>query len=191
VPIAHALLSGGIDVMELVLRTPAAEHALASISSYVPSILIGAGTVLSSHQVTRAVAAGARFLVSPGTNPTVVRHAQAAGIPIIPGVATATEIEVALGLGLTHLKFFPAVPMGGAKTLQALSAPYLNVRWMPTGGVSPANMEDFFRLKKQVFAVGGAWLVPRDALAAGDYARVEALAREARQAVKALQQGKR
>lgn len=190
VPVAHALLAGGIDVMELVLRTPAAERALALVASHVPRMLVGAGTVLTIAQAGGAAVAGARFLVAPGTNPTIVKHAHAAGLPILPGVATATEVEAAFALGLTRLKFFPAVPMGGAKTLGALSAPYPHARWMPTGGVSPANLEDFFRLK-QVFAAGGAWVVPRDALAARDYARVEALAREATQAVKALRSDSR
>ena len=178
VPVAKALLAGGLDVMELVLRTPQAEDSLKAIAESVPDMLVGAGTVLSVEQAERAVSAGARFLVAPGTNPKVVKWATGKGVLIVPGVATATEVEAALDLGLTHLKFFPAEANGGAKTLKALGAPYASVRWMPTGGLTEANMSSYLELKS-VFAVGGSWLVPGKALEAGDYEAVEKLTRAA------------
>jgi len=183
-PAARALLAGGLDVMELVLRTPQAEEGLRIIAAEVDGMCVGAGTVLSTDQAARAVAAGARFLVAPGTNPRVVRWAAAESVPMVPGVATASEVETARELGLTHLKFFPAETSGGAKALKALGAPYADVRWMPTGGLTQSNMTQYLALPS-VFAVGGSWLVPAAALKAKDFAAVEALARAATQAVAA------
>ena len=181
-PVARALLAGGLDVMELVLRTPAAEESLRTIAANVPEMLVGAGTVLSTEQAERAVGAGARFLVSPGTNPKVVGWSTARGVPIVPGVATATEVEAALELGLTHLKLFPAEAVGGAKLLKALAGPYQHVMFMPTGGVTQTNMHDYLGLPS-VFCCGGTWLVPADAVAHQDYAAVETLTRAAVQAL--------
>ena len=187
VPVAKALLAGGLDVLELVLRSDAAELSLERIADELDGLmLVGAGTVLSVAQAERAVRRGARFLVSPGTNPRVVRWAtgegvgSGGGVPIVPGVASATEVEAAMGLGLTHVKFFPAEANGGAKALKALAGPYghTGLRWMPTGGVSVDNMQGYLS-QPQVFAVGGSWLVPADALKARDYAAIEALARAA------------
>jgi len=178
-PVAKALLKGGLDVMELVLRTAAAEEALKNIASAVgDAMLVGAGTILSIAQAERAVAAGARFLVAPGTNPKVVQWAKKHHIPMVPGVQTATEVESALELGATHLKFFPAEVAGGTKMLKALSAPYGGVRWMPTGGVTEANMGSYLSLPS-VFAVGGSWLVPPAALQKKDFGQIEELARSA------------
>ena len=148
VPAARALLAGGLDVMELVLRTDAAEAALERISREVPAMLVGAGTVLSTAQAERAVGLGAQFLVSPGTNAHVVKSAHLLGCPIVPGVSTASEVEVAMGLGLDHLKFFPAEAAGGTATLKALSGPYRNVHWMPTGGISLASLPNYLTLKQ-------------------------------------------
>ncbi|EOD38167.1 hypothetical protein EMIHUDRAFT_62877 [Emiliania huxleyi CCMP1516] len=202
-PVARALLRGGVDVMELVLRTPSAMQALRLIASKVPEMAVGAGTVLSAEQAEQAVAAGASFLVSPGTaaisthlttshhtsstNPRVVEWATQRGVPIVPGCATASEIEAALELGLTHLKFFPAearsaaAEIGGAAALKALGGPYKDVRFMPTGGVTQANLPSYLSLPG-VFAAGGTWLVPAEAVAKRDWAAVEALTRAAVQA---------
>ena len=177
-PVARALLAGGLDVMELVLRSPAAEEALGIIASRVGEMLVGAGTVLSVEQAERSVAAGAKFLVAPGTNPKICQWAKANDVLMVPGVATATEVENAMGMGLTHLKFFPAEANGGAKMLKALSAPYSSIKWMPTGGVTEAIMPDYLALPS-VFAVGGSWLVPAKALALKDYAAITALTRAA------------
>mmetsp|Transcript_23382 Transcript_23382/g.68246 ORF Transcript_23382/g.68246 Transcript_23382/m.68246 type:complete len:275 (-) Transcript_23382:1942-2766(-) len=177
-PVARALLRGGVDVMELVLRTPSAMQALRLIASKVPEMAVGAGTVLSAEQAEQAVAAGASFLVSPGTNPRVVEWATQRGVPIVPGCATASEIEAALELGLTHLKFFPAEASGGAAALKALGGPYKDVRFMPTGGVTQANLPSYLSLPG-VFAAGGTWLVPAEAVAKRDWAAVEALTRAA------------
>ena len=182
VPVARALLAGGLDVMELVLRTPAAVESVRAVAANVPDMLVGAGTVLSTEQAESAVDAGATFLVSPGTNPKVVAWSTARGVPIVPGVATATEVEAALELGLTRLKLFPAEAVGGAKLLKALAGPYQHVRFMPTGGVTQTNMHDYLGLPS-VFCCGGTWLVPADALARADYAAVEALARAAVEAL--------
>ena len=177
-PVARALLAGGLNVMELVLRTPAAEEALAIIAERVPEMYVGAGTVLSVAQAERSVTSGARFLVSPGTNPAVVRWATQRGVPIVPGVATATEIEAAMALGLTHLKFFPAEANGGAATLKALSGPYGKLKFMPTGGVTEKNMPSYLGLPS-VFCVGGTWLVPAKAVQEKDWGAIEALTKAA------------
>jgi 2-dehydro-3-deoxyphosphogluconate aldolase/(4S)-4-hydroxy-2-oxoglutarate aldolase len=177
-PVARALLAGGLDVMELVLRTPQAFEALRLIAERVPGMLIGAGTVLSCEQAERALACGAAFLVAPGTNPDVVRWAQQRNVVMIPGVATASEVETALAMGIVHLKFFPAEANGGPKTLKDLSVPYSDVRWMPTGGVTVQNMAGYLAIKS-IFAIGGSWLVPPSALKEKNYALVEKLTRQA------------
>ena len=140
VPLARALVAGGISVIELTLRTAAGEASIREIASGVPEMLVGAGTVLSTVQAERVVASGAHFLVAPGTNAKVVRWAGARGVVMLPGVATASEVEAAMELGLDHLKFFPAEPLGGLAMLKALSAPYTTITWMPTGGISLANV---------------------------------------------------
>lgn len=185
-PVARALLAGGIDVMELVLRTPSAEESLRRIAANVDGMTIGAGTVLSVPQADRAVAAGAEFIVSPGTNPKVVNWCTGRGVPIVPGVATATEVEAAMDLGLTHLKFFPAEANGGVKTLKSLSGPYgpSGVQFMPTGGLTTGNLADYLQLES-VFCAGGTWIVPPKALKEKDYASVQALAKAAVEAAAA------
>jgi len=185
-PVARALLAGGLDVMELVLRTPSAEESLRRIASQMgESMFVGAGTVLSVSQAERAVAAGAKFIVSPGTNPKVVEWCTAREMPIVPGVATATEIEAAMGLGLTHLKFFPAEANGGVKTLKALGGPYAKVRFMPTGGVTESNLPSYLGLPS-VFCAGGTWLVPASALEKKDYKAIEVLARAAAEQARSI-----
>ena len=148
---AEALLNGGISCAEVTFRTAAAEETIRKISEDYPEMLVGAGTVLTTEQV--ACAAGAKFIVSPGLNPVTVKYCQAKRIPVVPGIMTPSEIELALSLGLTEVKFFPAEAAGGVKMIKALSAPYGNVRFMPPGGISPANMEDCTELFRRYLPV--------------------------------------
>jgi 2-dehydro-3-deoxyphosphogluconate aldolase/(4S)-4-hydroxy-2-oxoglutarate aldolase len=175
VAVAQALCAGGLSTMELTLRTPGAEACLRAVADEVPKVLLGAGTVLSPEHAARAVAAGARFLVSPGTNPAVVRWAHAHGIPLLPGAATATEIDIAGALGHDVLKFFPAEAAGGVKALAALSAPYSHVRFMPTGGINITNLRSYTSLKS-VIAAGCSWLAPPHLVRAKDWGAITALA---------------
>jgi len=181
VPLAKALLAGGVDAMELTLRTDAAIDALKQIRQHVPDMLAGIGTVLNTQQVDEVAAAGVHFAVSPGFNRSVVHHAQQIGLPFAPGVMTPSDIEAALELGCRELKFFPAVPSGGLKMLDSLRAPYahLGVRFVPLGGVNAANMSDWLN-NPGVLAVGGSWLTPRDAIQSQDWGRITQLAAEAR-----------
>ncbi|MDG2127107.1 MAG: bifunctional 4-hydroxy-2-oxoglutarate aldolase/2-dehydro-3-deoxy-phosphogluconate aldolase [Fuerstiella sp.] len=184
VPLARALLAGGVDAMELTLRTGAAIDSLKQIREHVPEMLAGIGTVLTAKQVDQVVAAGAHFAVSPGLNPDVVERAQELNLPFAPGVMTPSEIEAALELGCRELKFFPAEPSGGQKMLDSIRAPYahLGIRFVPLGGVNAGNMESWLR-NPGVLAVGGSWLTPRDVVAAGDWAEVTRRAAEARSIV--------
>lgn len=173
--LGRALVAGGLPLAEVTFRTAAAESAVGLLSSD-PDLLVGAGTVVTVEQVDRAAAAGARFIVSPGTSPRVVERAAAHGLPVIPGAVTATEVQAALELGLTTLKFFPAASSGGPAAIRALAAPFPQVRFMPTGGVDEQNLADYLRLPS-VVAAGGSWMVPADLVAAQDEA---ALAEQAR-----------
>lgn len=175
--LGEALVAGGIPVAEVTFRTSAAAEAIRRMSA-TPDLLVGAGTVLTVDQVDRAVEAGARFIVSPGFSAAVVRRAQQHGLPVYPGTVTPTEIMAALDLGLTTLKFFPATTYGGAAALKALGAPFPQVRFIPTGGVSAANLGDYLSLPN-VAAVGGSWMVPVDAIDAGDTATIVRLCAEA------------
>lgn len=161
VPLARALLEGGIPVAEVTFRTEAAAAGIAAIRRELPQVLVGAGTVLTPDQAAAAVDAGAQFVVSPGSNGRVIERVLAAGIPMIPGVATPTEIEAALERGLQVLKLFPAEVLGGLAMLKALSGPYPQVKFIPTGGISGANLESYLR-QKNVLAVGGSWMVQSD-----------------------------
>ena len=147
-PLAKALLEGGIPCAEVTFRTAAAKDAIAAMTAAYPDMLVGAGTVLTTAQVDEAVAAGARFIVSPGLNPDVVRYCVERNIPIVPGINNPTGIEQALALGLTTVKFFPAEPSGGVKMIKAMAAPYGNVTFMPTGGVSAENLGDYLAFPK-------------------------------------------
>jgi 2-dehydro-3-deoxyphosphogluconate aldolase/(4S)-4-hydroxy-2-oxoglutarate aldolase len=180
VPLARALLSGGVDVMELTLRTPAAVDALRAIRGEAPQMLAGVGTVLSPAQVRTVAEAGAAFGVSPGLNPHVVREAQQAGLPFAPGIVTPSDIEAALDLGCRELKFFPAEPSGGLAYLKSIAAPYmhLGVRFIPLGGVSTKNLAAYLG-ESIVLAVGGSWLAPRELVAAGDWQAITDRAAEA------------
>lgn len=185
-PLARALLAGGVDVMELTLRTPAALDALRCVKAEVAEMLVGAGTVLTPKQVREVKAAGADFAVSPGTNPRILAAAGEAGIPFAPGVATPSDIEQALEADCRMLKFFPAESMGGLSHLKAMAAPYLHlgVSFMPLGGLNEKNM-GMYLADPLVAAVGGSWLAPRDAVREGRWDEITALARAASTAIRA------
>ena len=169
-PVAEALLAGGVNAMELTLRTPAALGALREIRSKVPAMLAGIGTILTPEQVAQVVAEGAAFGVAPGMNSRVVEAALAAGLPFAPGICTPYDIERALEFGRRHLKFFPAEPCGGLKYLDAIAAPYqhLGVKYIPLGGVNEANCADWFR-SRHTGCIGGSWLAPKELIAARDW----------------------
>ncbi|RUR03053.1 bifunctional 4-hydroxy-2-oxoglutarate aldolase/2-dehydro-3-deoxy-phosphogluconate aldolase [Labedella endophytica] len=177
-PLARALVDGGIRVIELTLRTPRALDCARVIAEEVPEIVLGIGTVRSSADVEASVAAGARFLVSPGSTPGVLSAVADAGVPFLPGVASVTEAMVLAEAGFLDLKFFPAQQAGGAPFLAALSSPLPDLRFCPTGGIGIDTAPDYLALPN-VACVGGSWLTPKDAIAAGDWDRVTSLAREA------------
>jgi 2-dehydro-3-deoxyphosphogluconate aldolase/(4S)-4-hydroxy-2-oxoglutarate aldolase len=178
VALARALVAGGIRMLEVTLRTPQALACLEAIAREVPEAVAGAGTVRSAADVQASLNAGARFAVSPGYTHTVGQACRDAGLPLLPGVATGSEIMAAQDDGYNELKFFPAMQAGGPAMLKAWGGPFIDVRFCPTGGVTQANAADFLALPN-VACVGGSWLTPADALAAGDWARITALAREA------------
>lgn len=178
VPLAEALVKGGLRALEITLRTPAAFDAIAAIASGVAGAIVGAGTVLEPDQLQRAATAGVRFLVAPGLSETMARAAQISELPFLPGVATASEIMHGLELGLSHFKFFPAESAGGVKALAAFEGPFPNVSFCPTGGVTAKNARDYLALSN-VSSVGGSWVAPKDAVLARDWSRIETLAREA------------
>lgn len=163
VPVAKALLDGGVQAMELTLRTPAALQSLRNIRVAVPEIVAGIGTVLTPEQVTETMQAGAQFAVAPGLNPRVVAAAQKTGLPFAPGIATPSDLEAAIELGCREVKFFPAEPSGGLKYLKSMAAPYahLGIRYIPLGGVSADNLANYLA-EPMVAAVGGSWLATRD-----------------------------
>jgi len=175
---ARALVAGGLPAIEVTLRTPKALEAIAAIRDEVAGAFVGAGTVLTPKQIEEACAAGARFLVSPGVSPALAAAAAAAPAPFLPGVATASEAIALMELGFRWLKFFPAESVGGARHLSSLAAPLPKLRFCPTGGIDLAKAPSYLALPN-VVCVGGSWMLPKSALAAGDYAEVERLAREA------------
>ncbi|BBE73858.1 bifunctional 4-hydroxy-2-oxoglutarate aldolase/2-dehydro-3-deoxy-phosphogluconate aldolase [Oharaeibacter diazotrophicus] len=177
VPLGTALVNGGLPALEVTLRTPVALDVVRAMAD-IPGGVVGAGTILDPAQAREAVAAGAKFLVSPGATPAILDAALELGVPLLPGVATASEAMAARERGFKVLKFFPAGPAGGPTYLKALASPLGDVVFCPTGGVSPENARDYLKLPN-VVCVGGSWVAPADAVAAGDWARVEALAREA------------
>lgn len=179
--LGEALVAGGIPIAEVTFRTAAAPEAIRRMSANA-DLLVGAGTVLSVAQVDQAVDAGARFIVSPGFSAEVVRRAQHHGLPVFPGAVTPSEIMAALDLGLTTLKFFPANIYGGAAALKALGAPFPQVRFIPTGGVSAENLGTYLTLPN-IAAVGGSWMVPASAIDAGDMDTVRRLCTEVSAAV--------
>ncbi|QOV38703.1 bifunctional 4-hydroxy-2-oxoglutarate aldolase/2-dehydro-3-deoxy-phosphogluconate aldolase [Streptomyces ferrugineus] len=178
VPLARALVSGGLPAIEVTLRTPAALEAIGAIATAVPDAVVGAGTVITPEQVTEAVAAGARFLVSPGWTDVLLDAMRASGVPCLPGVSTTSEVVALLERGVREMKFFPAEAAGGTAYLRSLYGPLPQARFCPTGGIGPATAPDYLALPN-VGCVGGSWMLPQDAITARDWARVETLAREA------------
>lgn len=175
---ARALVAGGLFAIEVTLRTSSALDAIAAIAREVPRAVVGAGTITTPRQIHEAVAAGARFLVSPGATRALAEAAAAAPVPFLPGCATASEAMALREFGFRALKLFPAEAVGGAKLLASLSAPLPDLRFCPTGGIDLAKAPDYLKLPN-VVCVGGSWMLPKSALAKGDYAAVETLAREA------------
>ncbi|MDV8148029.1 bifunctional 4-hydroxy-2-oxoglutarate aldolase/2-dehydro-3-deoxy-phosphogluconate aldolase [Arthrobacter sp. B10-11] len=178
VPVARALVAGGISIIELTLRTDSALESLERIASEVPDILVGAGTILTPAQADAAMAAGAQFLVSPGVTPALLDHMLQLDVPVLPGVATVGEVMAVLERGITAMKFFPAGPAGGPDYLAAIGAPVPAVQFCPTGGISLASAPDYLSLAN-VTCVGGSWLTPRAAVEGEDWQEITRLAREA------------
>jgi len=178
VPMARALVAGGTPAIEVTLRTPVALDAIRAIAAEVEGATVGVGTVLGAADLHAAQAAGARFAVSPGSSPRLLDAADDSVLPLLPGVATASEAMALLERGYQHLKFFPAVPAGGAKLLAAWASPLPQLRFCPTGSIGLSSAPEFLALSN-VLCVGGSWLTPADKLAAGDWAGIERLAREA------------
>lgn len=178
VPLARALVDGGLPAIELTLRTPVALDAIRLIALEVPEILLGAGTIVTPSQAAEALDAGARFLVSPGATPSLLAAMSDTGLPFLPGTATVSEVLAVLETGITEMKFFPAEASGGAAFLTAISSPVPAARFCPTGGITAESAGDYLALPN-VGCVGGSWLTPTDALRDGDWARVESLARAA------------
>lgn len=178
VPLARALVKGGIGVVEITLRTPEAPAAIAAVAREVPEIVVGAGTILRAADVTRAVEAGARFLVSPGLTPELASAGIATGLPFVPGVATPSEVMVARDFGFSFLKFFPAEPLGGVAVLKAMAPVFPGIVFCPTGGITAESAPRYLELPN-VAMVGGSWMAPADAIAARDWSRIAELARAA------------
>lgn len=178
VPLARALARGGLPAIEITLRTPIALDAIRAASDAVPEAIVGAGTILNPEQFSQAVAAGARFIVSPGLTPALIDAAAASPIPLLPGAITPGEIMAAGDAGYSLLKFFPAEQAGGAAFLKALSSPLAGIRFCPTGGIGAKNAGDYLSLPN-VICVGGSWIAPDALIAAGKWDEIEALAREA------------
>jgi 2-dehydro-3-deoxyphosphogluconate aldolase/(4S)-4-hydroxy-2-oxoglutarate aldolase len=176
-PLAKALIAGGLHTIEVTFRTGAAAEAIRIITENCPEMTVGAGTVLTAVQADAAKAAGAAFIVSPGLNPRTVQHCKDINIPIIPGCATATEIEAALELGLTRVKFFPAKQAGGLPYINALSAPYKDVRFMPTGGITLENLPEYIK-HSAVFACGGSYMVKKELIFERRFDEITRLAKE-------------
>lgn len=175
--LAKALIDGGVNVAEVTFRAEGADKVISRMVKAYPDMLVGAGTVLTIEQLDRAKEAGAKFCVAPGLNPAIVKHAQEIGMPFIPGVATATEIEAALSLGITTVKFFPAEQAGGLSYIKAVSAPYPMMRFMPTGGINAENISNYLSFPK-VIACGGSWIVAAKLLKEENWAEVTRLCLE-------------
>lgn len=178
VPLAKALCDGGLPCAEVTFRTAAAEESIRLMREAFPDMLIGAGTVLTTEQVDLAVKAGASFIVSPGLNPKVVSYCVERGIPITPGCSTPSDIEAAIELGLDVVKFFPAEAAGGLAMIKAMAAPYVNMKFMPTGGINASNLISYLDFPK-IIACGGSWMVKDDLVKAGDFGKITELTKEA------------
>ncbi len=177
-PLAKALIDGGLPVCEITFRTSCAKDSIKLISDTYKNMFVGAGTVLTIKQVDEAISAGAQFIVSPGLNPVVVKYCVDNDILIIPGCANASDIEAAIELGLNTVKFFPAEAAGGIKMIKALSGPYNTMKFMPTGGVTPANMHDYLGFDK-IVACGGTWMIDAEAIKNNDFGKIEQLTKDA------------
>lgn len=177
-PLAKALCDGGLPCAEVTFRTAAAEEAIRIMVKEFPQMLVGAGTVLTTEQVDRAVAAGAKFIVSPGLNPRIVKYCVEKGILIVPGCSNPSDVEQALENGLSVVKFFPAQQAGGLAMIKAMAAPYVGVKFMPTGGINAQNVKDYLAYDR-ILACGGSWMVKGDLVKAGDFAKITQLAGEA------------
>ncbi|MCD8020274.1 MAG: bifunctional 4-hydroxy-2-oxoglutarate aldolase/2-dehydro-3-deoxy-phosphogluconate aldolase [Clostridiales bacterium] len=182
-PLGKALVEGGLPVAEVTFRTDAAEESIRILAEKYPDLLVGAGTVLTTEQVDQAVAAGAKFIVSPGLNPKVVQYCLDKGITVTPGVVTPGEIEKALELGLEVVKFFPAEPSGGLPMIKAVGAAYTKLKFMPTGGINPKNVVEYLKSDK-ILACGGSWMVKGDLISAGEFNKITEMCKEAAQIVK-------
>ena len=178
VPLARALVKGGLPAAEVTFRTAAGEEAIRRIAAEVPDMLVGAGTVLTTEQADRAIAAGAQFIVSPGFNPVVTRYVIDKGVPMMPGTATPGEMEQAMSMGLDVVKFFPAEQNGGVAKLKAVAGPYTTLRWMPTGGVNTKNMMDYLSFDK-IIACGGTWMVKKDLIEGEKWDEITRICQEA------------
>ncbi len=185
VPLARAMVEGGLTMLEVTLRTPAALEAISAIAAEVKEAIVGAGTVINAEQFVDAAEAGARFVVSPGLTEEVVRASRDHLLPLLPGVATASEVMMGLGMGLKAFKFFPAETSGGAPAIKALGGPFGQVSFCPTGGLTAANLSSYLSLPN-VIAAGGSWMVPADLSAEDAFDRAAQLARQAADAAKAI-----
>jgi 2-dehydro-3-deoxyphosphogluconate aldolase/(4S)-4-hydroxy-2-oxoglutarate aldolase len=177
-PLAKALCEGGLPCAEVTYRTAAAEESIRIMTTEYPDMLVGAGTVLTTEQVDTAVAAGAKFIVSPGLNPKIVKYCIEKGIPVTPGTANPSDVEQAIELGLEVVKFFPAEAAGGLNMIKSMAAPYTNMKFMPTGGISAKNLNDYLAFPK-ILACGGSWMVKDDLVKAGKFDEITRLTREA------------
>ena len=188
-PLAKALCENGLPCAEVTFRTAAAEESIRIMAREFPNMLVGAGTVLTTDQVDRAVNAGAKFIVSPGLNPKIVQYCLDKSVPITPGTQTPSEMEQALELGLKVVKFFPAEPAGGLNMIKAVAAPYVDLKFMPTGGINAKNVRDYLGYNK-IIACGGSWMVKKDLIAAGEWDKIGTMVREAADIVKELRGSK-
>lgn len=186
-PLGRALLDGGLPIAEVTFRTDAAEESIRILSEEYPDLLVGAGTVLTTEQVDKAEAAGAKFIVSPGLNPKVVKYCKEKGLPVFPGVITPSEIEQAIELGLEVVKFFPAEPSGGLNMIKALGSAYTKLKFMPTGGINAGNVVEYLKNDK-ILGCGGSWMVKGDLIASGEFDRIVELCKEAVQIVKSVRE---
>ncbi len=184
-PLAERLMKGGLPCAEVTFRTAAAEESIRQIAKAFPEMIVGAGTVLTTEQADRAIDAGSKFVVSPGFNPKVTEYVLKKGVPMTPGVCTPTEIEAAMSLGLDVLKFFPAEPSGGLGMIKAVCAAYVNLQFMPTGGISAANVRDYLAYDK-IVACGGSWMVSGALVKEGKFEQILALVKEAADIVKEI-----
>lgn len=184
-PLAKALCDGGLPIAEITFRAAGAAKAIKIMKDTYPEMIIGAGTILTTSQVDEAIEAGAEFIVSPGTNPKIVKYCQGKNIPIIPGCVTPTEIEMALDLGLTTLKFFPAAQYGGIKTINALCGPYNNIKFMPTGGVTLDNLDEYLS-NKNIVACGGTFMVTADLIDNKKWVEITRISKETSEKVAKL-----